>query len=72
MGRWVKLLAPHNIYQKQKIESVYFIPTNNYGLFSEIGISLTTTTEKMMTSSKIWRHFCLFFIKQKISLLLLL
>ena len=41
------------LYQKQKIESVYLIPTNNYGLFSDIGISLTTATAKMMTSSKI-------------------
>ena len=32
------LLAPHNIYQKQKTESVYLIPKNNYGHFSETGI----------------------------------
>ena len=27
------LLALHNIYQKQKTESVYLILKNNYGLF---------------------------------------
>ena len=32
------LLTPHNIYQKQKTESVYLIPKNNYGPFSETGI----------------------------------
>ena len=26
------LLAPHNIYQKQKTESVYLVPKNNYGM----------------------------------------
>ena len=36
------LLAPHqwcgaHIYQKQKTESVYLIPKNKYGPFSEIG-----------------------------------
>ena len=32
------LLAPHNIYQKQKqkTKSVYLIPINNYGPFSEM------------------------------------
>ena len=59
------LLAPYNIFQKQKTESVYLIPKNNYGLYSEIGIfqsfSLPPQQKKMMTSSKIWRHFELFY-----------
>ena len=32
------LLAPRNIYQKQKTESVYLILKNNYGPFRETGI----------------------------------
>ena len=32
------LLALHNIYQKQKTESVYLILKNNYGPFSETHI----------------------------------
>ena len=37
------LLALHSIYQKQKTESVYLIPKNNYGLFNETRIFQKTS-----------------------------
>ena len=53
-------LAPHNIYQKQKTESIYLIPKNYYGPFRYFSKFSLTATEK------IWRHFKCFFMKQKI------
>ena len=66
------LLTSHNTYQKLKTESVYLIPNNNYGPFSETSIFPNfplPQQQKMMTSSKEWRHFEFFLYEAKDNML---
>ena len=67
------LLALHNIYQKQKTESVYLILNNNYGPFSKTHVSkiFSTATTKMMMSANICHHLEFFFYETKDNVVIL-